>query len=110
MGAIRLKLLSCSPGGPINPISRAIGAKRSQIVMQFLTETVVLSSLGGVIGILVGMGIPKLITLLTEMPTVVPLYSVVLSVGISLSIGLVFGIYPAIRAANLDPIEALRHE
>ncbi|MBL7114559.1 MAG: ABC transporter permease [Kiritimatiellae bacterium] len=91
-------------------IRRAIGAKRSQIVIQFLIETVVLSGLGGMIGILVGVFIPWAITKLTEMPTVVPLYSVVLSLGVSMTIGVVFGLYPAIRAAQLDPIEALRHE
>ncbi|MDP6848748.1 MAG: ABC transporter permease [Kiritimatiellia bacterium] len=91
-------------------IRRAIGAKRRQIVMQFLVETVVLSGLGGIIGILVGVSIPWAITKLTEMPTIVPLYSILLSLGISMTIGIVFGLYPAIRAAQLDPIEALRHE
>ncbi len=91
-------------------IRRAIGAKRRQIVAQFLVETVVLSGLGGFIGILVGVSIPWVITKLTGMPTIVPLYSIALSLGISMTIGIVFGLYPAIRAAQLDPIEALRHE
>jgi putative ABC transport system permease protein len=91
-------------------IRRAIGAKRSQIIMQFLIETVVLSGLGGIVGILVGISIPWAITKLTDMPTIVPMYSIVLSLGISMTIGIVFGLYPAMRAANLDPIEALRHE
>jgi putative ABC transport system permease protein len=91
-------------------IRRAIGAKRRQIVMQFLIETVVLSMAGGGVGIGMGVLIPKLITRFAGMPTVVSLFSLLLSVGISLSVGLVFGIYPALRAARLDPIEALRHE
>jgi putative ABC transport system permease protein len=91
-------------------IRRAIGAKRGQIIMQFLIETVVLSGLGGIVGIGVGVSIPWLITRLSGMPTIVPFYSIILSLGISMTIGIVFGLYPAIRAAQLDPIEALRHE
>ncbi len=91
-------------------IRRAIGAKRRQIVMQFLIETVVLSMTGGLLGIGVGVLIPELISRFAGMPTVVSVFSLVLSVGISMSVGLVFGIYPALRAARLDPIEALRHE
>ena len=91
-------------------IRRAIGAKRSQIILQFLIETVVLSGLGGIVGIGVGVSIPWIITRLSGMPTVVPFYSIILSLGISMTIGIVFGLYPAIRAAKLDPIEALRHE
>jgi putative ABC transport system permease protein len=91
-------------------IRRAIGAKRRQIVGQFLIETIVLSSLGGLIGVGLGVGLPFLITYFANMPTVVPMYGIVLSVAISVGIGILFGLYPAVRAANLDPIEALRHE
>ncbi len=91
-------------------IRRAIGAKKRQIVLQFLTETLVLSLAGGLIGTLFGIGIPKIITSLSGMPTVIPGYGILLSLGISISIGIIFGIYPAMRAADLDPIEALRHE
>ena len=91
-------------------VRRAIGAKRSQIVGQFLVETTVLSFVGGLLGILVGVALPGLITQFAGMATVVTLWSLVLSVGISLGIGLIFGIYPALRAARLDPITALRHE
>jgi putative ABC transport system permease protein len=91
-------------------IRRAIGAKRKQIVGQFLIETVVLSTLGGLVGVGIGLLIPWLITRFAAMPTIVSAYSLVLSLGISMTIGMIFGIYPAMRAATLDPIEALRHE
>jgi len=91
-------------------IRRAIGAKRRQIIGQFLIETVVLSVCGGLAGIGIGLFIPWLISRFAGMPTIVSAYSLVLSLGISMSVGIVFGIYPALRAARLDPIEALRHE
>jgi putative ABC transport system permease protein len=91
-------------------VRRAIGAKRKQIVIQFLIETVVLSTVGGVLGIVVGVSIPIAVTYLADMPTVVAPWSLILSVGISMTVGVLFGLYPAVRAANLDPIEALRHE
>ncbi len=91
-------------------VRRAIGAKRRQIITQFLVETVVLSTIGGFIGIGIGVLVPWLVTRFSGMPTVITMYSLVLSVGISMAVGILFGIYPAIRAANLDPIEALRHE
>ncbi|MGB2986406.1 MAG: ABC transporter permease [Phycisphaerae bacterium] len=91
-------------------IRRAIGAKRSQIIGQFLVETAVLSTAGGIIGVAIGMIIPWTITRIAGMPTVVTGESLVLAVGISVTVGVVFGLYPARHAANLDPIEALRHE
>ena len=91
-------------------IRRAIGAKRIQIITQFLIETAVLSMTGGAVGLLIGLIIPWLITRIAGMPTVVTGQSIILAVGISLTVGIVFGLYPARHAANLDPIEALRHE
>ncbi|GAB4107968.1 MAG: ABC transporter permease [Phycisphaeraceae bacterium] len=91
-------------------IRRAIGAKKKQIITQFLVETVVLSAAGGLIGTIVGPAIAAGITVMSGIDTIVPLYSILLAVGISMGIGIVFGLYPAVRAANLDPIVALRHD
>ncbi|MDK1022436.1 MAG: ABC transporter permease [Candidatus Hydrogenedentes bacterium] len=91
-------------------VRRAIGAKRKEIILQFLIETVVLSVIGGLIGIGIGISIPWTVTFFAGMPTVVTASSLVLSAGISIAIGIIFGLYPAVRAANLDPIAALRHE
>ena len=91
-------------------IRRAIGAKRKQIITQFLIETVVLSTIGGIVGIGIGVFIPTLITLAAGMPTVVTAVSIMLPLIISVGIGIIFGLYPAARAAEVDPIVALRHE
>ncbi len=91
-------------------IRRAIGAKKKQIITQFLIETVVLSTIGGIVGLCIGIIIPLLITLFTKMPTVITPVSIILPFIISIGIGIIFGIYPAARAAEVDPIIALRHE
>lgn len=91
-------------------IRRAIGAKRRQIAAQFLIEAIVLSTAGGVLGLAIGLLIPWLISQVAGLPTVVTWTSLVLSLGISLATGIIFGLYPALRAARMDPITALRHE
>jgi putative ABC transport system permease protein len=91
-------------------IRRAIGAKRRQIIYQFLIETVVLSTTGGLIGLGVGVLIPFLITYFSGMATVITLNGVLLPLLISMAIGILFGLYPAMNAAKVDPIIALRHE
>ena len=91
-------------------IRRALGAKKKDIITQFLVETVVLSVGGGLIGVVVGVLTPLLVSQLTDMKTIVTPMSVLISFSISGAVGIVFGIYPASRAAALDPIEALRHE
>ena len=91
-------------------IRRAIGAKRKQIITQFLIETVVLSTIGGIVGLGLGVLIPLLITLIAGMPTVITPISIILPLVISVGIGIIFGLYPAVRAADVDPIVALRHE
>jgi putative ABC transport system permease protein len=91
-------------------IRRALGAKKRDIRLQFLVETVVLAGFGGVLGIALGVTIPHLVTHFSQMRTVVTMDSLVLAFGISAATGIIFGLYPAWRAANMDPIEALRHE
>ena len=91
-------------------VRRALGARRWDITFQFLVETVLLSSIGGVLGVVVGVTIPMVVSRVANLETVVSLWSVALAFGISVGIGIVFGIYPARRAALMDPIEALRHE
>jgi putative ABC transport system permease protein len=91
-------------------IRRAIGAKRKQIITQFLIETVVLSTIGGIVGVCIGVFIPVLITLVAGMQTVITAVSIILPLFISVGIGIIFGLYPAVRAAEVDPIIALRHE
>jgi len=91
-------------------IRRALGAKRRDIVLQFLSETLLLTFLGGILGITLGSLIPFMVTHFGRMPTVITGVSLVLAFGISGAVGVVFGLYPAYRAANMDPIESLRHE
>jgi putative ABC transport system permease protein len=91
-------------------VRRALGAKKRDITMQFLVEAVVLSIGGGLIGVVVGVVTPFIVSQLTDMKTIVTVWSVVVAFGISGGVGILFGLYPASAAAKLDPIEALRHE
>jgi len=91
-------------------IRRALGAKKNDIIIQFLSETLILTLAGGILGIILGSLIPFLVTYFGKMPTVITTSSLILSFGISAAVGITFGLYPAYRAANMDPIESLRHE
>jgi putative ABC transport system permease protein len=91
-------------------LRKALGARRSDIMAQILTESIVLSIFGGIIGAMLGTAVAKTIAAFTPVPAAVELWSVALGIGITAIVGLFFGLYPAMRAARLDPIEALRRE
>ena len=91
-------------------IRKAIGARESDIMRQFLFESIVMSTIGGIIGVIVGVGVSSLLPLVAEIYPVVQVQSVLLSISFATAIGVFFGYYPARRAARLNPIDALRYE
>jgi putative ABC transport system permease protein len=92
-------------------VRKAIGARRSDIIWQFLTEAMTLTGAGGVVGVSFGVGISLAINAhLPSLPSAVPLWAIVLGVLMATSVGLFFGMYPAVTAARLDPVEGLRYE
>jgi len=91
-------------------IRKAMGARRSDVLLQFLIEAVILSLLGGLIGVLLGIAVAKGVTLAIGMPSVIKLWAVMAGLIVAASVGVFFGVYPARRAATLDPIAALRFE
>ena len=92
-------------------IRKAMGAKRADVLLQFLIEAVILALIGGgVIGVLLGIGIAKGVTLAVGMPSVIKLWAVFAGLSVAASVGIFFGVYPARKAATLDPIAALRFE
>jgi putative ABC transport system permease protein len=91
-------------------IRKSVGARSQDILNQFLVESSMLSGMGGLIGVTISYVIAMIVRATTPVPMSVPLSAIVIGVGMSAAVGLFFGIYPARRAARLDPIEALRHE
>ncbi len=89
-------------------LRRSLGARKKHIVLQFMTESAVLAAVGGIMGLTLAYGIVAFVRAVTPIPVKTPLSAVIISLGVSTAVGLFFGIYPAMRAAKLDPIEALR--
>ncbi len=91
-------------------VRRAVGARKSDIVRQFVIEAVLISFAGGLLGIFAGFGMSQLIALLAGWSTIVTISSILLAFLVSISVGMIFGIYPAVKAAGLDPVEAIRYD
>lgn len=110
IGVMNIMLVSVTERTREIGLKKAIGAKKGRILWQFLTEAAVLTSLGGLIGVGAGIGLAELISRLTQTPVAISVPFIFLGVLFSMLIGVIFGLLPSIKAANLNPIDALRHE
>jgi putative ABC transport system permease protein len=110
IGIMNIMLVSVTERTREIGIRLAIGAQPRDVLFQFLVEAVVLSLLGGIMGILLGAGTALLLPIVAGWTTVLPWNAIILSFGVSAAIGMFFGIYPARKASQLDPIVALRYE
>lgn len=110
IGVMNIMLVSVTERTSEIGLKKAIGARKNRILFQFLTEAAVLTSLGGVIGVVVGLVLAKVISKVASIPVAISIPAIVVSVVFSMVIGIVFGLLPSIKAANLNPIDALRRE
>ena len=110
IGVMNIMLVSVTERTSEIGLKKAIGARKKRILFQFLTEAAVLTSLGGVVGVISGIVMANVISRMAEIPIAISVPAIVASVGFSMVIGIVFGLLPSIKAANLNPIEALRRD
>ena len=110
IGVMNIMLVSVTARTSEIGLKKAIGAKKRRILFQFLTEAAVLTSLGGIIGVASGIGLAQLISSMMQIPVAIDVAAIAISVAFSVLIGVVFGLLPAVQAANLNPIQALRRD
>lgn len=110
IGVMNIMLVSVTERTREIGLKKAIGAKKSRILWQFLTEAAVLTSLGGIVGVGAGIGLAAIISHVTSAPVAISVPSIIIAVVFSMVIGIIFGLLPSFKAANLNPIDALRHE
>ena len=110
IGVMNIMLVSVTERTSEIGLKKAIGARKRKILWQFLTEAAVLTSLGGILGVIFGLILSQVISQMSKTPTAISFPSIILSVAFSMVIGIVFGLLPSVKAANLNPIDALRHE
>jgi putative ABC transport system permease protein len=110
IGIMNIMLVSVTERTREIGLRKAIGAKRPSILAQFLLESVVMCTLGGAIGVVLGYGATRFVAALMKVPPLINPQAILLAFGFSALVGLFFGLYPAMRASRLQPIEALRHE
>ena len=110
IGVMAIMMISVTERTREIGVRKALGARRQEVLFQFLSEAAVLTSIGGILGILCGSGIGLGVTLATGFPISLPWWSFAIGLGFSAGVGIFFGMVPAVRASRLDPIEALRHE
>ncbi len=110
IGVMNIMLVSVTERTREIGLKKAIGARKSRILSQFLTESVVLTSMGGFLGVLCGIGLAQVVSKIANIPVAISIPASVIAVAFSMLIGIIFGLIPSIQAANLDPIDALRYE
>ena len=110
IGVMNIMLVSVTERTSEIGLKKALGAKKKRILLQFLTEAAVLTSIGGIIGVLTGIGLAELISGLMQIPVAISAPAIIIAVVFSTLIGVIFGLLPATKAANLNPIDALRYE
>jgi putative ABC transport system permease protein len=111
VGVMNIMLMSVTERTHEIGVRKAIGAKRSDVIRQFLIEAVTLTGMGGIAGVLISLAFILLLNVaVPSVPSAVPAWAIGVAVAAAMSVGLFFGIYPAVKAARLDPVEALRYE